>query len=391
MEDNYFGRLDRSEIIHTVKVSTEWNRIFSFLLPHYYPVTSSNCTRLVTAPRHGGMNAAYCEHDTKLGLATLVPLYTEWLYNGIPPELITRKDSIQQEIPLTFIHVMPDVYVHQHGDVYVSSLKIVPFRCRPEASLKSRSIQRQTLISAPLYDEVFTITQYWGGAFYHATLENLPRLAPYLEYLKRFPHIRIHAGTRHPFLPLLGLDPDRIITGDIRAKLLYMPAGVSCGMSTIFPTQMLSFHLRRGLKPMEWNIILLVRRSRTRWFRHHESILQMLQDVASPEGYIVKEYRDDPVPGIDATRELFSRAFLVVAPHGAGEANLIFSQPGTVVMEGLCYEAGHRINLCYKDTCESLGLRYHGLIFEKNCFDITADDVKKSVLDVLDGKRKGLL
>ena len=389
-DKNYFGRLKRSGNIRTVMVSTKWHQTLSFLLPHYYPITSNNCTRLISTSEHSNKHVD-CENDTVLGLTKLVPLYPEWLTNGIPPERITRNYSIQQETPLTFIHVMPDVYVHQHGDVYVGSVKIIPWRCKPEKSLRSRSIQRDTLLSAPLYDEVFTISQYWGEYFFHATLENLPRLAPYLEYLKRFPHIRIHAAMRHPFLPLLGLGRKRIIIGHIRAKLLYMPAGVPCGMPTIFPTQMLSFHLRRGLMPMERNVIVLIRKSRRRWFKHHESILQMLEEVSAPEGYILKEYRDDPVPGINTTRELFSRAFLVVAPHGAGEANLVFSQPGTVVIEGLCYERPNKINLCYKETCERLALRYHGLLFEKDCFDITVDDVKTSVLDVLEVKRQGLL
>ncbi len=390
-DPDYFIRLESTGYIQNINVSVRWNEISFVLHPQYYADTSSNCTRLITTPNSGGRKLASCENNTRLGLISSVPLPPAALYNGLPPGTTSTTDFIQPAVILHYIHVMENAYVHGHGDVYAGSVKIVPERCRQWQGLKSRKVKRQDLLSAPLFDEVFTISQFWGEGFFHSSLENLPRMAPYLDYLQRYPDIKIHMSMRHPFLPLLGLDPKRVVKGNVRAKLLYMPKGGSCGNPAIFPTQALSSHLRKGLGTIsERNTIILIKRSRRRWFRHHSSILKMLKSVASPHGYRVVEYRDDPVPGVNKTRDMFSSAFLVIAPHGAGESNLLFSAPGTVLMEGLCY-AKNRINLCYRAMAESLALRYHGLVFKKNCFDITDDDIKASVLQVLDLKLQGLL
>ncbi len=390
-DPDYFSRLESTGYIQNINVSVRWNDIPLMLHPQYFADTSNNCTRLITTTSVGGGKLASCENNTRLGLISSVPLPPAALYKGRTPGITQTTDFIQPEIILHYIHVMENSYVHGHGDVYAGSVKIVPERCRWQHGLKSRKIKRRDLLSAPLYDEVFTISQFWGGGFFHSSLENLPRMAPYLDYLQRYPDIKIHMSMRHPFLPLLGLDPKRVVKGNVRAKLLYMPEGGPCSKPPIFPTQTLSSHLRKRLDTIsERNTIILIKRSHRRWFRRHSSILKMLQSVASPHGYRVVEYRDDPVPEVDKTRDMFSSAFLVVAPHGAGESNLLFSAPGTVLMEGLCYE-GNKINLCYRDMAESLALRYHGLVFEKDCFDITADDIKASVLQVLDLKLQGLL
>ena len=80
-----------------------------------------------------------------------------------------------------------------------------------------------------------TIAQFWGEGFFHATSEDLPRLSPWLDFLRTNPQVKIHVHTNHEFqhnmLHSLGLDPSRMITGTRRVKVLYMPAGSSCGRS----------------------------------------------------------------------------------------------------------------------------------------------------------------
>ena len=66
----------------------------------------------------------------------------------------------------------------------------------------------------------------------------------------------------------------------------------------------------------------------------------------------VELFPDNPVPPLKRALQMFNRAFLVVAPHGAGLSNVFFSEPGTIIIEGLCYE-GRRANLCYRSVCES--------------------------------------
>ncbi len=46
--------------------------------------------------------------------------------------------------------------------------------------------------------------------------------------------------------------------------------------------------------------------------------------------------------------DIFNRALAVIGPHGAGLSNLLFSEPGTLVLEGLCYDYWSTPNLCYR-------------------------------------------
>ncbi len=59
-------------------------------------------------------------------------------------------------------------------------------------------------------------------------VEQIPRIAAYVEFLQRNPQIKIHiakSGVSKQALSFLGLDPERIVSGDIRASVLYAPAG----------------------------------------------------------------------------------------------------------------------------------------------------------------------
>ena len=50
---------------------------------------------------------------------------------------------------------------------------------------------------------------------------------------------------------------------------------------------------------------------------------------------------------------LFQRAVLAVGPHGAGLSNLIYCEPGTYVIEGLCNPP--HLNMCFQWATHILG------------------------------------
>lgn len=79
-----------------------------------------------------------------------------------------------------------------------------------------------------LHEEVFVISQYYGSDYYHLKMENMPRLAAHLPFLRQHPTIRIHVvGGRSQLLEglfgALGLDPARIISGIVHANIVYLP------------------------------------------------------------------------------------------------------------------------------------------------------------------------
>jgi capsular polysaccharide biosynthesis protein len=77
------------------------------------------------------------------------------------------------------------------------------------------------------------------------------------------------------------------------------------------------------------------------------------------------------------TMRIFRSAVMVVAPHGTGEANVIFSPPGIYLIEGVCH-APH-INVCHGDTALALGHHWHGIISRQGCGGVV--DVEASRID----------
>ena len=293
-----------------------------------------------------------------------------------------EKSTSELRYNLTYMLIVAGAVVTSDGEVIKDEWKIIPMRCRRRIE---RYYQFRPTSDYERHHEVFVVSQLRGTTFFHFLIENLTRIAPYLSFLMRHPHIKILVQSETGFTPIflaaLGIEPSRLVSGNIRADIVYMPAGSPCGHATILSAQMLSSRFRAALPDPAppRDTIILMKRSKKRWFNYHDDILAMLRRHADAAGLKTVVYGDDPVPGVDDTLRLFSRAYLVVAPHGAGESNLIFSQPGTILIEGLCYDSREKLNWCYKNMVALLGHRYCGLLFEKQCMNITAADVEPFV------------
>ena len=86
---------------------------------------------------------------------------------------------------------------------------------------------------------------------------------------------------------------------------------------------------------------------------------------------------------------LFHSAAMVVAPHGAGLANIVFSRPGTYVIEGVCPRP--KMILCFQRLAVILGLHWHGLLSDGGCpnlVNVSARDVLDTVVTYLDIRNK---
>ena len=172
--------------------------------------------------------------------------------------------------------------------------------------------------------------------------------------------------------------------GLIRTNILYLPHSGACGKSAVFNSRLQST-LYRSLLPSRVEMrrsIILIRRSSKRYFTNHDDILAGLKKLVKKYGdYTVEVFDDRQYPTLENTMSMFNRAFMVVAPHGAGESNLMFSEPGTILIEGLC----KRANFCYRNLSVAMGLRYHGFLFGSvDCFGATSEHVLPYVQYYLD-------
>ena len=83
-----------------------------------------------------------------------------------------------------YIHVIKNGAVDLNGDACAGKLKIVIRRC---SMTKSTSIPHPS--NSHIYNEVFSIAQFWGSGFYHGTIEDFTRIAPYVRFLRKHKQI----------------------------------------------------------------------------------------------------------------------------------------------------------------------------------------------------------
>ncbi|ELU01832.1 hypothetical protein CAPTEDRAFT_196589 [Capitella teleta] len=371
--ENYFEQLGAFPFVRTVFFKWDIAEMRKYLYPTQYPFTSNDCELI------SKFNPSKCSTNID-GLLRGQVLNDSFIRLGLPSKY--AHDSARKT--WTFLHVIQDAVVSHRGDVIAGNLTLTPQRCKYK-TIGDIPSHNSTL---KVYDEVFDVHQFWDQGFYHLHFESVPRLAPYVKFLNDNPNVMIFLRTGNPITSFLGikdLDKRRLRDWRFRAKVLYSPAGCACGNPALLTTQLLSLYAKRDLEnnPKKRNKIVLIKRSRKRFFRQHKSIAAMLEAQASEHGLELFIFRDDPVPSINLTRRMFNEAIMIIAPHGAGESNMIYAQPGTVIIEGMCFESRIKVNMAYKLTAQLLGMRYYGLLFKYGCFDITAKQIEIPVQHLL--------
>lgn len=297
-----------------------------------------------------------------------------------------------------YLHVHRNAIVTENGDVIGDNgrVKLVLSTCGHDIT---RAVPRGSFFGffpLPTYEEVFVATQYWGAAVFHRMVEVIPRIVPYIEFLQRHPDIMVSvpmdsSNILSEVLQIMGLSKYRLVTGATRARIVYQPRSTSCGMANVQEIQMTSQifrdHIRRSFATSGFsrNRLLLLRRSRLRRFREQELIESLLKSVAAEFNLEFSVFLDEPVPSLNDTMMLFHTAVVVVGPHGAGLSNIVFCQPGTFVVEGVC-DPPH-VNLCYQHLAYVLGHRWYGLgsrdgACEKT-IDVSAERIESAVRRLL--------
>ena len=90
-----------------------------------------------------------------------------------------------------------------------------------------------------------------------------------------------------------------------------------------------------------------------------------VEQLCQQYGLEYQLFPDRPTLPTTQQMALFSRASVVVAPHGAGLANLLYAKPGSVVLEALCEQP--YLNMCFQRLATVLGMRYHALVSTGGC------------------------
>ena len=102
---------------------------------------------------------------------------------------------------------------------------------------------------------------------------------------------------------------------------MYVPRGERCGAITTFDAHLHSLNLRATLpeeKPNRTSVLLIQRSDPLRRFLLHDSVLGHITKKVAKYGMQVEVFSDDPLPSLRDTLQMFNRALIIVAPHGAG-------------------------------------------------------------------------
>ena len=236
------------------------------------------------------------------------------------------------------------------------STQLLVKRCLPHPSSVARDMRGDyvSLISSRALE----------GNYYHWTHDVLLSLFGVLPHLPETTRFIVPAGLR-PFqmdsLAMLGITPGQLVTFEPRAsehgdwswrldRLFFSPGpiGASASAPALAWLRAVGLEYAGATDPRPHRRIYISRRR-----AHYRRIVNETEVVAYmlDRGFEVHELEDY---GYREQIALFADASVVVGPHGAGHTNMLFAQPGMVLVDIL----GSLVNKCFHNMALTLGNEY---------------------------------
>lgn len=188
----------------------------------------------------------------------------------------------------------------------------------------------------------------WTNTYFHFLTEALPSI---LSIQRNEPIVCLKSSFCLPILRWFGIENDIIHELPKYTKEIITQEFIECGNPSPQKIQLLRSVIERKLSFEKKIGILIYRRENYRKILNHEELLQMLKKKYSDIEWAVF----DLLP-IEETAILFSKARIIVGPHGAGFTNMIFAPKGIDIIEFM--DIDHP-NICYWHLSEMLGHKYH--------------------------------
>lgn len=212
--------------------------------------------------------------------------------------------------------------------------------------------------------EVIVITQRWGDSYFHALVEDLPRLVFVMNF-RGIPadetHIHVADSSNNVLRNLVGfLGPWEVISGQIRARKVLLPPSTPCGghiwsaYNSIFRSILQS---RLILRDESLDKVLVVMNRdlapHGRRILNHVQLVDQLRSVWV--GTVIEHLGNEP---FHDQLSMFYSAEAVLGPHGAGLSNIVTMRVGKSLVEFLPVHGVNKLNPCYMSLSFTLGLRY---------------------------------
>ena len=257
-----------------------------------------------------------------------------------------------------FAHVIIDGVITPAGDVVIGLTKITSNGCAPDNQIWNGTKE---------YDEVFAASQVWAvHSFYHLIIEGLTKMAIMLKFLRDNPSIRVHVAKRsrqvEQVFEVLGLNPERIVTGHSRGKVVYWPRPTNCYEAPLPDLQIIAEEYKRYIvstsNDVSRNSVVYIRRIHDRRFERNDEIEKQTQQISEKYGLRFELFPEDPQLSLNETMYMFYRAKVIVAPHGAGLLNMQYCRRATIIVEAIDNLSNCP---CFLLMAHTLGHRYHAV------------------------------
>ncbi|CAM9799475.1 unnamed protein product [Ectocarpus sp. 6 AP-2014] len=338
-------------------------------LQSYFPISQSSLLRRIVEA--DGFNLTSTTQHVEPAFAELL-VATDFFGavregNPAAAELLTPycsgedpRQDISDCVRIPTLVSMADVYISYKGAVWNENDFIMPVNCdiprRHEADDAREQAREGLQAEDESYEKVFVMTQEWNPNYYHFTVEHLPRITLMLDVLLENPdimiamhysqHDKLHQGgfsneieTHMEMFEILGISRDRVVLAmkQMHAELAIVPTSTICGDPDAHMVNMLRNRFLQGLFPTTNGVppaqarpvIVLVVRTTLRGLRNNDKVKEALE-MNFPSFDVVEFFGTDPVRDQLMT---FANASMVIAPHGAGLANMIVAPLHTPVLE----------------------------------------------------------
>ena len=358
-----FWRSRHQNDIHTALVDEQssGNVVVSPLLPDVTATTPSP----VPKPRPANCGATYktdrqvmLDHDCYPPTALYPPSYPRTIAQCLPrvniqnfttqtwkSRFITWEDYQPYRAEPAVLKSFDDVVVY-HADVSVyfkgPEVWSASYRCNPDKV--TPAMQPPNSVSLELEEAVLSASQIWGYGYFHLTFEKVFPIGAARSVLENRPHVKILVETNYPqvteFFRLMGISADRIqaIGNPVRVKKMHTTYHSMCGW--ISPQNMqltrkwlrdYSKHLYEGKNGTRIVMIDRVENGRcNRCITNTQEVVDLLKQTF-PERQVDRYVAGDR--SVTQVMEDLSAVEILIAPHGAGLANLIFLPDNAKVIE----------------------------------------------------------
>lgn len=286
-------------------------------------------------------------------------------YKIIFPKTTEKKEDFILNIPDGKIWGNDGV-VLTHDNCLIKELMI--FSEKTEGSLSKHPLFNKSVISKisnKTYhnENVAVLSARWSNCYYHWVLEVLPKLLLLeksgIKIQKYVINNLIHKF-QHEYLKLLDIPMSKveIINNKtlIHAKNLIVPSfpGTS-GNPPLWACDFLKEKLTKYIdksKTYPEKIFISREKARERRIVNTDAIIKILEEKGFTK--IILEELD-----LKEQISIFNNAKVIISPHGAGLANLVFSNPEIKLLELFSPD---NINNCYRYICAKKNIDYRTLI-----------------------------